>query len=195
MGYCHLINSQGVKETITLSCFQIDECENIVSITYSLLFVSNSSFVAILSTNEIRHVEFSFREGKMGYFIKTLHILNHVVGHVSQKGHYFVDANNHHIYHLTSNGVVSSQDLVEHQPAEFYTNVQESVWKIIDIEAETMIYIPDSRDALRYYDHTLHSSFNILQTVCVMKCHVQCCRVCPFTLLMSTDLNQDLFFV
>ena len=69
MGYCHLINSQGVKETITLSCFQIDECENIVSITYSLLFVSNSSFGAILSTNEIRHVEFSFREGKMGYFI------------------------------------------------------------------------------------------------------------------------------
>lgn len=137
-------------------------------ITCSLLCVSNSSFVAILSTNEIKHVEFAFREGKMGYVIKTLHIMDHAVGHISQKGHYYVEAGNNRIYYITSSGVISSQDLIDHQPAEFYTNVQESVWKIIDVEAGSMVYIPESRDTVRYYDHSLHSSFNIVQTVCVM---------------------------
>ena len=135
-------------------------------ITRSLLFVSNTSFVAILSTNEIKHVEFAFREGIMGYVIKTLHIMDHAVGHISQKGHYYVEAHTHRIYYITSSGVISSQDLINHQPAVFYTNVQESVWKIIDVEADSMVYIPESRDTVRYFDHALHSSFNILQTVC-----------------------------
>lgn len=136
--------------------------------TNSLLFVTNSSFVAILSPNEIKYIEFAFREEKLECITKTLHILDHAIGQVSRKGNYFVDPDNHRMYYITSNGVVSSKDLVDYQPTEFYTNVQESIWKIVDAKADSMIYIPESRNAIRYYDHTLHSSFNILQTVCIM---------------------------
>lgn len=135
---------------------------------YRLLFVSDNAFIAILSTNEIKLVKFSLQGGTFDCAIQSIYIVDHAIGQISQKGHYFVDSAHNQLYAITSTGTVSRQDVFDPSPSAFYANMEQPVWKIVEVTEETMIFIPESRSVVCYFDYVQQTMTDILQIVSVM---------------------------
>ena len=135
---------------------------------HRLLFVSENAFIAILSTNEIKLVKFTIQGGTFECDIQSIYIVDHAIGQISQKGHYFVDSASNQLYAITSTGTVSQQNVFDPCPSVFYANMQQPVWKIVEIVDETMIFIPESRCAICYFDYVQQKTTDIVQIVSVM---------------------------
>lgn len=170
MGSCTLIGPAMEKKEINLSCLQVDEYTTPLKrhLMNRLLFVSENAFIAILSTNEIKLVKFAIQGGTFECAIQSIYIVDHAMGQISQKGHYFVDPARNQLYAITSTGTVSQQDVYDPYPSVFYANMQQPVWKIVEVVDETMIFIPESRCAVCYFDYVQQTTTDILQIVRVI---------------------------
>lgn len=113
-----------------------------------LLYVSDHSFVAILSTNEVKLVSLVIKNSRIVTKVDTIPLVDLMTGCISQKGHFSVDPTSDRLFYITSSNHVACRRISDNQTEELPQG--SSVWKIVRYSPDALLYVNSDRSCLHY---------------------------------------------
>ena len=113
-----------------------------------LLSVDDHSFVAIISTNEVKLVSFVIKNLRIVTKVDSIPLVDLMAGCISQKGHFCLEPTSSNLFYITSSNHIAYRRIGDNHLEEL-SQVSDA-WRIVEFSPEALLYVDSSRSCLHY---------------------------------------------